>query len=83
MSKTNCAFQKSICQAQPNSVLYGRVESIEPVNKQQEVPGLLGTVIGAVARNQIERRTGTQTVYRVNVRLADGRLATVHAAEFG
>lgn len=38
-----------------------------------------GAVVGAVAGNQVEKRAGsnTQTVYRVNVRLDDGRMATV------
>lgn len=94
-------------QAPANSVLYGRVESIEPMTTQQNSSGLLGTVIGGVAGgllghqigggtgntiatiggavaggvagNQIEKRAGssTDTVYRVNVRLDDGRMATV------
>ncbi|MGO4330478.1 glycine zipper 2TM domain-containing protein [Cupriavidus sp. 2TAF22] len=94
-------------QAPPGSVLYGRVESIEPVTTQQSSSGLLGTVIGGVAGgllghqigggtgntvatiggavvggvagNQVEKRasSGTETVYRVNVRLDDGRMATV------
>ncbi|MDF3837314.1 glycine zipper 2TM domain-containing protein [Cupriavidus basilensis] len=94
-------------QAPPNSVFYGKVESIEPVTTQQSSSGLLGTVIGGVAGgllghqigggrgntvatiggavagglagNQIEKHasSGTDTVYRVNVRLDDGRMATV------
>ncbi|KJK23089.1 membrane protein [Burkholderiaceae bacterium 16] len=38
-----------------------------------------GAVAGGLAGNQIEKRAGssTETVYRVNVRLDDGRLATV------
>jgi outer membrane lipoprotein SlyB len=38
-----------------------------------------GVVAGGVAGNQLERRanSGTETLYRVNVRLEDGRLATV------
>jgi len=38
-----------------------------------------GAVAGGVAGNQIEKRAGssTDTVYRVNVRLDDGRMATV------
>ncbi|SPA39848.1 putative OUTER MEMBRANE LIPOPROTEIN TRANSMEMBRANE [Cupriavidus taiwanensis] len=44
-----------------------------------------GAVVGAVAGNQIEKRAGsnTQTVYRVNVRLDDGRLATVTQSSLG
>lgn len=44
-----------------------------------------GAVVGAVAGNQIEKRAGsnTQTVYRVNVRLDDGRLATVTQSNLG
>ncbi|SOY55979.1 glycine zipper 2TM domain-containing protein [Cupriavidus taiwanensis] len=44
-----------------------------------------GAVVGAVAGNQIEKRAGsnTQTVYRVNVRLDDGRLATVTQSNVG
>jgi len=36
-------------------------------------------VLGALAGNQVEKRVGTatDTVYRVNVRLDDGRMATV------
>jgi len=38
-----------------------------------------GAVVGAVAGHQVEKHVGTatDTVYRVNVRLDDGRLATV------
>jgi len=37
-----------------------------------------GAVLGGVAGNQVEKRVnGPETVYRVNVRLDDGRLATV------
>lgn len=44
-----------------------------------------GAVVGAVAGNQIEKRAGsnTQTVYRVNVRLDDGRVATVTQSNLG
>lgn len=38
-----------------------------------------GAVLGAVAGNQVEKRAGTNvsTIYRVNVRLDDGRVASV------
>lgn len=41
-----------------------------------------GAVLGAVAGNQIDKRatTNSQTTYRVNVRLDDGRMATVQQA---
>lgn len=41
-----------------------------------------GAVLGAVAGNQIDKRatTSSQTTYRVNVRLDDGRMATVQQA---
>ncbi|MGH8785931.1 MAG: glycine zipper 2TM domain-containing protein [Cupriavidus necator] len=44
-----------------------------------------GAVVGAVAGNQIEKRAGsnTQTAYRVNVRLDDGRMATVTQSNLG
>lgn len=44
-----------------------------------------GAVLGAVAGNQVEKRTGnnTTTVYRVNVRLDDGRMATVTQRDIG
>ena len=44
-----------------------------------------GAVVGAVAGNQIEKRAGsnTQTAYRVNVRLDDGRVATVTQSSLG
>lgn len=44
-----------------------------------------GAVVGAVAGNQIEKRAGsnTQTAYRVNVRLDDGRIATVTQSSLG
>lgn len=44
-----------------------------------------GAVLGAVAGNQVEKRTGnnTSTVYRVNVRLDDGRMATVTQRDIG
>ncbi|CAG2143628.1 outer membrane lipoprotein [Cupriavidus numazuensis] len=44
-----------------------------------------GAVVGAVAGNQIEKRAGsnTQTAYRVNVRLDDGRVATVTQSNLG
>ncbi|SCU92153.1 conserved exported hypothetical protein [Cupriavidus necator] len=44
-----------------------------------------GAVVGAVAGNQIEKRAGsnTQTAYRVNVRLDDGRMATVTQSSLG
>ena len=40
---------------------------------------------GAVAGNQIEKRAGsnTSTAYRVNVRLDDGRVATVTQSNIG
>jgi len=45
----------------------------------QTVATIGGAVLGAVAGNQVEKRVGsnTSTVYRVNVRLDDGRVATV------
>jgi len=44
-----------------------------------------GAVVGAVAGNQIEKRAGsnTQNAYRVNVRLDDGRVATVTQSSLG
>ncbi|TDN70199.1 glycine zipper 2TM domain-containing protein [Paraburkholderia sp. BL10I2N1] len=44
-----------------------------------------GAVAGGVAGNQLERRanSGTETIYRVNVRLDDGRLATVTQRDLG
>jgi len=93
-------------QQQPGA-LYGRVESIEPVQVPANSPGILGTIIGGVAGgilghqvgggtgntvatiggaalgayagNQVEQRAGAggQTVYRISVRLDDGRVATV------
>ncbi|WP_223851469.1 glycine zipper 2TM domain-containing protein [Cupriavidus pauculus] len=44
-----------------------------------------GAVVGAVAGNQVEKRTGsnTSTVYRVNVRLDDGRMASVTQRDVG
>jgi len=44
-----------------------------------------GAVAGGVAGNQLERRanSGTETLYRVNVRLDDGRLATVTQRNLG
>ncbi|WP_420992798.1 glycine zipper 2TM domain-containing protein [Cupriavidus sp. 30B13] len=43
-----------------------------------------GAVLGGVAGNQVERRVdGPETVYRVNVRLDDGRLATVTQRNVG
>lgn len=51
----------------------------------QTVATIGGAVAGAVAGNQIEKRAGsnTQTVYRVNVRLDDGRMATVTQSNLG
>ncbi|WP_454763206.1 glycine zipper 2TM domain-containing protein [Cupriavidus campinensis] len=51
----------------------------------QTVATIGGAVAGAVAGNQIEKRAGsnTQTVYRVNVRLDDGRVATVTQSNVG
>ena len=51
----------------------------------QTVATIGGAVAGAVAGNQIEKRAGsnTQTVYRVNVRLDDGRMATVTQSNIG
>ncbi|MHA6910989.1 glycine zipper 2TM domain-containing protein [Ralstonia pseudosolanacearum] len=94
-------------QPQQSGALYGRVESIEPMQAPANSPGILGTIIGgvaggvlghqigggtgntvatiggaalgALAGNQVERAAGAggQTVYRVTVRLDDGRVATV------
>lgn len=51
----------------------------------QTVATIGGAVAGAVAGNQIEKRAGsnTQTVYRVNVRLDDGRMASVTQSQIG
>jgi outer membrane lipoprotein SlyB len=51
----------------------------------QTIATIGGAVAGGVAGNQIEKRTsgGTETVYRVNVRLDDGRLATVTQRQLG
>ncbi|KWR89747.1 glycine zipper 2TM domain-containing protein [Cupriavidus sp. IDO] len=51
----------------------------------QTVATIGGAVLGAVAGNQVEKRaaTNTQTVYRVNVRLDDGRVATVTQSNIG
>lgn len=51
----------------------------------QTAATIVGAVGGAVAGNQIEKRTGssTQTAYRVNVRLDDGRVATVTQSNIG
>jgi outer membrane lipoprotein SlyB len=52
----------------------------------QTVATIGGAVAGGVAGNQIEKRAsgpGTDTVYRVNVRLDDGRLATVTQRSIG
>jgi len=51
----------------------------------QTAATIVGAVGGAVAGNQIEKRTGsnTSTVYRVNVRLDDGRVATVTQSNLG
>lgn len=45
----------------------------------QTIATIGGAVAGGVAGNQIEQRTtgGMETVYRVHVRLDDGRMATV------
>jgi outer membrane lipoprotein SlyB len=94
-------------QPQQTGALYGRVESIQPMQAPANSPGILGTIIGGVAGgilghqvgggtgntvatiggaalgayagNQVEQRAGAggQTVYRVTVRLDDGRVATV------
>lgn len=51
----------------------------------QTAATIVGAVGGAVAGNQIEKRTGsyTTTAYRVNVRLDDGRVATVTQSNLG
>lgn len=51
----------------------------------QTVATIGGAVVGAVAGNQIEKRAGSSslTVYRVNVRLDDGRVATVTQSNVG
>jgi len=51
----------------------------------QTVATIVGAVGGAVAGNQIEKRVGTNnsTAYRVNVRLDDGRMATVTQSNLG
>ncbi|CAJ0864567.1 hypothetical protein R20233_02908 [Ralstonia sp. LMG 32965] len=94
-------------QPQQTGALYGRVESIQPMQAPANSPGILGTIIGGVAGgilghqvgggtgntvatiggaalgayagNQVEQRAGAggQTVYRISVRLDDGRVATV------
>lgn len=94
-------------QPQQTGALYGRVESIQPMQAPANSPGILGTIIGGVAGgilghqvgggtgntvatiggaalgayagNQVEQRAGAggQTVYRISVRLDDGRIATV------
>ncbi|WP_296224459.1 glycine zipper 2TM domain-containing protein [Ralstonia sp. UBA689] len=94
-------------QPQQPGALYGRVESIQPMQVPANSPGILGTIIGGVAGgilghqvgggtgntvatiggaalgayagNQVEQRAGAggQTVYRISVRLDDGRVATV------
>ncbi|MDH6643479.1 outer membrane lipoprotein SlyB [Ralstonia sp. GP73] len=94
-------------QPQQTGALYGRVESIQPMQAPANSPGILGTIIGGVAGgilghqvgggtgntvatiggaalgayagNQVEQRAGAggQTVYRITVRLDDGRVATV------
>lgn len=51
----------------------------------QTAATIIGAVGGAVAGNQVEKRAGssTSTVYRVNVRLDDGRVATVTQSNIG
>lgn len=51
----------------------------------QTAATIVGAVGGAVAGNQIEKRAGsnTSTAYRVNVRLDDGRVATVTQSNLG
>ncbi|QBC33273.1 MULTISPECIES: glycine zipper 2TM domain-containing protein [Pandoraea] len=96
-------------QQQIPGAMYGRVESIEQVNGDNNSPNILGTVlggaaggllgntmgggrgrtattiggalIGAIAGNRIENNMGQPNVlYRITVRLDDGRVATVTQA---